>query len=230
MKSLFTVQSKDVLQILLEKEEYYPDIKKAIGYDDMKKLYPYFLEVFNKLNASSHTGFVFSFLRDNKTGNDLQTIDDVYNYFFTYPGIMTMFNFWDDQFVILEIEIDENINLTPIDINDSIKLDAVITEDHELLEMCGYESQDDCDLDISNIMKCFEVGTVNPHTKLKSFIQGHYPYIKLNDIKKIHPNYDYHESKDYNAIKLFDLPNEAKQLNNIINNDSSNNKKLLTNK
>ncbi len=212
MKSLFTIQSKEVLQILLNAGEYYPDINKSVGYEDMKKLYPYLLDIFNELNNSNYTGFVFSFLSDNKTGKVFNTIDDLYEYFLNYPNIIDMFNFWNDEYTILELEIDESINLMPVDINDSIKLDAVITQDCQTLSMCGYKNQEDLVLDIYNIENHLIDGTINPNTRLKSFIQGHYPHIKLSNIKNIYYNYNLNESKQSNTIKLFDLPNEAKSL------------------
>lgn len=212
---LWTVQRKEVIKTLIEEQEYYPDFSKSTGYGDMKHIYPALLENFNTLNKSSFSGFIFGFFGASGCSNFL-TIEEVYAYLLEHLDVTAAFNFWTPDYAFLQFETKANISIMPIDFNDVVKLNIGKTKDIPRIRYL-YDSIQDFNTDIYNIVTYMNSGRCNPYTRLRSFIEGHYPYLKVSEIVGVHPNFNYVEAKEHGELILFDLPEEAKSLKKIIN-------------
>lgn len=211
---LWSVQSREVITQLLSDLHYYPDIDKSKGYNEMKCVYPALLESFNYINRSSHNGLIFAFYKQNGA-KPFQNVDDLYDYLLNNIEVSRAFNFWKADYVILKIKIDININIMPLDFNDVIKLSIGKTKDIERIKLL-YSSIESFNIDIKNIIEYMNSGNINPYTIHKSFIEGHYPYLKLEDIENIYSNLDLKECEKNHSIKMFNLFEEAKILQNLI--------------
>ncbi|HFC9206783.1 TPA: hypothetical protein ACF0PM_002242 [Clostridium perfringens] len=198
----WTVQHKDVIDILLNDKVYYPDFKynmnSAAGLD-MRAIYPRFLNCFNAINNSAFNGILFGFRLNN-----LNEVDDLYHYLTFNPNVSTCLNFWSNDYCILKLKINDTVNLLPIDFYDFIKLTIWITGNISsilLLELNNYE--------IENISSNLSKGIVNP--KHKSFTQIHYSHIDINDIVGIYPMIN------YKTNTIMQLPDSAIRLKNVLN-------------
>jgi len=196
--------------MLIRDGVYYPDINKSKGYEDMRLIYPLLLENFNNMNKGNIDGLIFGFYCENGKEN-FSSIEDLYEYFSSNPYVTQAFSFWNSNYAILKIELDESINIMPMDFNDAIKLCIGRTNDIERVEAL-YNSVDDFNKDIQCILYHLQMGIVNPYTNCKSFIQGHYPYLKTENIRGIFPNFNKKESDKGSCLKVFDLFEEAKNL------------------
>lgn len=211
---LWTVQRKKVIETLVETGGYYPNVKKSKGYNEMKLIYPLLLESFNALNNSSFNGMIFGFYKVN-SGKTFETIEDLYDYLYTNQSVSAAFNFWNSDSAILQIKINSNINIMPMDFNDIIKLSMGKTNDIERISLL-YNSIDAFNTDIYNIITYMNEGRINPYTLFKSFIEGHYPYIKIEDIFGIFPNFDLQTSRKKSMVSLFNLSNDSEKLQKLI--------------
>lgn len=211
---LWTVQRKEVIETLIENREYYPDIEKSKGYSEMKFVYPALLKSFSVLNNSSSKGIIFGFYKING-GKTFETIEDLYNYLYNNQELSSAFNFWNSNSTILHIKVDDNINIMPMEFNDIIKLSMGKTKDIERISML-YNSINDFNVDIYNIITYMNKGRSNPYTLFKSFIEGHYPYLKIENILGVYPNLDLQTSMKEHDIKLFNLSDESKKLKELI--------------
>lgn len=211
---LWTIQRKEVIETLIKNGEYYPDIEKSKGYGNMKIAYPQLLESFNNLNNSSYKGIIFGFYGVNG-GKTFETIEELYNYLYNNEDVAVAFNFWNSDFVILHIKVEDNINIMPMEFNDVIKLGIDKSNDIEgVLHL--YKNPIDFKLDICNIIKYMNEGRCNPHTLLKSFIEGHCPYLNIENIMGVYPNFDSEASRREQNIKLCNLSDESNKLKELI--------------
>lgn len=211
---LWTVQRKKVIETLAETGEYYPNVKKSKGYNEMKLIYPLLLESFNALNNSSFNGMIFGFYKVNG-GKAFETIEDLYDYLYKNQSVSAAFNFWNSDSAILQIKINSNINIMPVDFNDVIKLSMGKTKDIERISLL-YNSIDEFNADVYNIITYMNEGKINPYTLFKSFIEGHYPYIKVEDILGIFPNFDLQTSRKKSVINLFNFSDDSENLQKLI--------------
>lgn len=214
---LWTIQSKEVIEMIIKNKKYYPNIEKSKGYGEMKLVYPTLLESFNILNGSSFKGLIFGFYKING-GKAFESIQDVYNYLYQNPAVSEGFNFWTADYVILQIRVENNTNIMPIDFNDVIKLCIGKTNDIERI-FTLYKSIDsigDFNADIYNVITYMNRGKINPYTLHKSFIEGHYPYLEIKSILGVYPNLDFLTSVKKHDVKLFDLPSKSEELKELI--------------
>lgn len=211
---LWTVQRKEVIETLIKSKEYYPDIEKSKGYSEMKLIYPSLLESFNALNNNCYKGIIFGFYKIND-GKTFESIEDLYNYLYNNQEVSGAFNFWNSRYAILHIKVDDNISIMPMDFNDVIKLSIGKTKDIE--RVCSlYNSINDFNNDIYNIITYMNKGIINPYTLHKSFIEGHCPCLKIENILGVYPNLDLQTSMKEHDIKLFNLSDESKELKKLV--------------
>ncbi len=211
---LWTVQRKEIIKILIKTGEYYPDIKKSKGYSEMKLVYPLLLESFNSLNNNSFMGMIFGFYRENGK-EPFKVIEDLYNYLYKHQDVSEAFNFWNSDSAILQIKVDNFINIMPIDFNDVIMLNIGKTKDLEKINDLNL-SIDEFNSKLWSIINYMNKGITNPEPFLKSFIEGHYPYLKIKNILGIYPNFDLETSKNEKKIRLFNLSDDSKKLHELI--------------
>lgn len=227
---LWTVQSRQVLKIIFESGEYFPDFDKSSGYGGMKQTYPTLLDRFNNLNQSTFRGFVFCFYgfikRNglNDSGNqEFKTIDDLYHYLADNLDVMKAFNFWSQDYAIIQFATDKKFKIMPMDFNDVIKLNMWETKDFKRIQMLYRANNLNISIlefkrDLCKIYNGMNSGNLNPYTSHPSFIEGHYPHLLLKDIRGIYPNLNYTAIKNTGEMVCFDLPSEAQQLRSKIEN------------
>ncbi|MGM8288614.1 hypothetical protein [Clostridium perfringens] len=198
----WTVQHKNVVNILLKETIYNPDFrytKNSAAGLDIRAVYPKFLNCFNFLNHSTLPGIIFGFEL-----SDTSEVTDLYKYLISNPHISASLNFWNEDYCILKLQLNDNINLLPIDFYDFIKLAIWITQDINSISLLELNSNE-----INRISYNLSKGIVDP--KLKSFTQIHYSHININDIVGVYPMVNY---KDNTIMKLSDA---AVKLKNILN-------------
>lgn len=197
----WTVQHKDVVNILLKEKIYNPDFnytKNSAAGSDIRVVYPKFLNCFNFINHSTLPGIIFGFkLSDNCE------VTDLYNYLINNLHISTAHNFCNEDYCILKLQLNDNINLLPIDFYDFIKLAIWITQDINSISLLELNSTE-----INRISYNLSKGIVDP--QIKSFTQIHYSHININDIVGVYPMVNY---KDNTIMKLSDA---AVKLKNIL--------------
>lgn len=205
----WTIQSKKVMDILLSEKEYYPNFElvNTSKYSDMKTVYPFILENYNLRNKCDFKGVLFGFkdLNDKPINN----VEDLYQYFIDNPYISVAFDFWSNEYCILKVRVNENIDFIPIDFNDFIKLSIWKTNDVERamqLEQLNFNYS--FNEDIKNILINFNNGTTNP--RHPSFIQVHYSHLSIGDILDVYNMIDYRSGKKYSLNK------SAKEIKNLI--------------
>ncbi|EDT15838.1 hypothetical protein QYZ59_15520 [Clostridium perfringens] len=199
----WTVQHKDVVNILLKEKIYNPDFnytKNSAAGSDIRVVYPKFLNCFNFINHSTLPGIIFGFkLSDNCE------VTDLYNYLINNLHISTAHNFCNEDYCILKLQLNDNINLLPIDFYDFTKLAIWVTQNNSnsisLLELDSNE--------FNRILDNLSKGIVAP--KHRSFTQIHYSHININDIVGVYPMINY---KENTIMKLSDA---AIKLKNTLN-------------
>lgn len=205
----WTIQSKKVMDILLSEKEYYPNFElvNTGKYSDMKAVYPFILENYNLRNKSDLKGVLFGFKDLNN--KPINNVEDLYKYFIDNPYVSVAFDFWSNDYCILKVRTNEDIDFIPIDFNDFIKLSIGKTNDVERamqLEQSNFNYS--FNKDIENIFINFNNGTTNP--RHPSFIQVHYSHLSLGDILDVYNMIDYRSGKKYTLNK------SAIEIKNII--------------
>lgn len=182
MNYFWTVQSKKVVDIVNREGEYYP------RFTNRKKDYRIILDSFNTVNDTEYKGLVFGFAKRN-TGDSFKNIDELYEYLFQNPLVTDAFNFWDEEHVILQLELKEHFNQIPIDFNDFNQITYPIW---------GEEVN-------KNIINLVNQGLYNYKCILPSFTQIHVPYIKKEDIVNIYGNFDKNSSDEAGELGIFSV-------------------------
>ena len=200
----WTIQSNIVIKSLLDNNSYYPNFNltsNSCASSNMRPLYPTLLNLYNKVNHTNYEGLLFGF--GNSERLTINSEKDLYDYFVNNPAVSIAFNFWNTDYCILKIQVDEDINVLPIDFNDFIKLVVVKTKNTDFIKMWGITQRE-----VNNIVYNFKNGIVD--SLFPSFTQIHYSHIDKNNIKGIYPLID------YKTNSLFSLTPEAMELKNII--------------
>lgn len=184
MNYFWTVQSKEVVDIINSKGEYYPDFtNRSHGKD-----YHIILESFNSVNKTDYKGLVFGFAKQKRKGV-FESIDELYEYLSQNPSVTDAFGFWDKEHVILQLEIRKNFNQIPIDFNDFNQITFPIW---------GIEVN-------KNILNLVKQGRYNDKCILPSFTQVHFPYIKKENIINVYGNFDKKHSDDTGELNIFSV-------------------------
>lgn len=207
----WTIQSEEVVKILLERDIYYPDINLGSKYGDMKKTYPTLLNQYNHRNSTEYNGVLFGF--ESLKGVKVKNAEDLYDYFYENPLVSSSLDCWSEDYCLIEIEISENVDLIPIDFNDFIKLGIVLTNDEDradTLQMFGQMSNPYYSFaeDMQNIVENFKLGIVK--TEAPSFTQVHYSHLDIKQVSNIYPIID------YKSKTIFKLDRYAQELKDIV--------------
>lgn len=185
MSYFWTVQSKEVVDIINSKGEYYPDFARR-----SKKEYRMVLNSFNNINKTNYKGLVFGFAKRGGEGC-FENISELYDYLLQNPMVTFAFDFWDKEHVILQLKVEENFNQIPIDFNDFNQI---------TYPQYGEEAH-------RNIFTSIEEGFYNYKCMLPSFTQVHFPYIKMENIMNIYGNFDKKHSYDTSKLQVFPVYN-----------------------
>lgn len=123
--SIFTVQSRRAVEVLINDGEYQPDFRMSPFKDEVEGLhllYASLLRSFNVFNATNLPGLIFGFGR--QAGLRFRGFRDFRDFYgsiiASHPSIMSLWaKFLENDSLILEVRIPETIrNLMLIDMND----------------------------------------------------------------------------------------------------------------
>lgn len=81
----------------------------------MKTVYSFILENYNLRNKSDSKGVLFGFKYLNN--KPINCVEDLYQYFIDNPYISVAFDFWSNEYCILKVRVDEDIDFIPINFN-----------------------------------------------------------------------------------------------------------------
>ena len=184
MGYLWTIQSKKVLEIINKAGAYYPDFR----YSGVKcrAAYQMVLDSFNDLNNSAYKGLIFAFA---PRGNNqyFNSIEELSQYFLDNPLITDAFSFWNDDYLILQLQYTESFNMITMDFNDFIRIMPPIDDWYAYQVIC------------SRIRR----GVYQPGITLPSFTQVHSPFIKQENVVAIYENFDKEASDKEDEIIFF---------------------------
>lgn len=184
MTKYWTVQSREVINLLREKGKYFPnfELSRLTKLDsEIKDAYSLILDSFNKFNNSKVKGVLFSFLAYD-INNGILEINSYEEFkeriFKARDSIKSLWDYFlSGEFVILELELPDDFNPIFIEIND---FQAIMPP---ILYMPPYTKpviEEICGSLIINgnggtpVMPC-------------GLIQAHIPFIMIEDIKKVYP-------------------------------------------
>ena len=184
MENIWTIQSKKVLDIIKKEENYYPNIRLLRG--DYQDAYKIVLDSFNIINKCKYDWLIYGFAKYGEK-QFFNSIDELYQYFLCNPSITDAFNLWSDQYIILQLQYENDFNLIPIDFNDFIQIMPPIWDKK------AYQ------IIVSRIKKGIYKGG---HT-LPSFTQVHTPYIKKENIIGVFGNFNKKESDETGVLHTY---------------------------
>lgn len=188
---LWTVQNKLVLEAILEDGAYYPEYDKGKNNLPLKAAYKELLANYNVINKREELGLIFAFHSLNG-GQEVEEVEELYQYFQLRPELENLFSSGNlEDYLILELDIDQAINFLPIDFNDYIKLSLWANYqrnyNEELLTI--FKNEHDARKEILAIKKYLPEGNLT--SGLGSFIQGHYHKIEAGDILAVNEMIDF---------------------------------------
>lgn len=186
MNYIWTIQKKSVVDIINSKGVYYPDFyyKKS----RCNEAYQFVLDNFNRINNCNYKGLVFGFAKRGKE-QYFQSIDELYKYFIENPLVTDAFNLWNEEYVILQLQYNNNFNMLPVDFNYFIQIMPPI------LDRIAYDTI------CSMISQGVHIGGYT----LPSFTQIHVPFIKKENIVKVYGNFNKINSDNTGVINTFSL-------------------------
>lgn len=185
----WTVQRKEIINIVNEKGIYQPDFSKSDYLQvipDLKHLYYMVLEAFNEVNNTNFPGLIFSFLKSDK--ESIYQIEDFNEFYaFIQNRKAAIYSMWNElkkkDAMILELEYETDFNPIYVDINDFQFLMPQITllppyTEQDIERICG---------EICN-------GEITRSIFPSYVIQAHLPNIKSENIVNTYPMFDFEDN------------------------------------
>lgn len=209
----WTTQGNEVLEILLNKGEYFPNFSKSngAGGDSMKPAYSALLDEFNQTNQLQCNGLIFGI--DKLDNEEIKSYEQYHKYFTNNPLFSDSISVPNSQNAIIQLELSNDFDCIPINFQDFIILSYRVSQlsDFQMyakpaLSNIPYQSFHD-DLVISQQCgwMCNEVDLWG-ESPLYNIRQVHMPCINISHIVGIYPTYDYEK------CSLQELPYAASQL------------------
>ena len=175
----WTIQSKEVMDIIDNEGIYYPDNHKsryAVQSKEYKAFYDWLVNAYNEINKSNYKGLVYVF--SEASANTIRKISS-YN---TFQEIIRrhkdiVWGIWkcfSKNYKVIELDFNENLNPLFIDINDF----QVIMP--PLLPMP----------EITYIKRALSQGKLIKTQYSCNLIQAHVPYINKKDITNVYPLFE----------------------------------------
>lgn len=185
----WTIQSKEVMDIIESKNTYYPDFSKSryvLNDKPMNSLYSFVLNSFNSVNHESYKGIVFSFAKLNN--NSIVAFNN-YNEFSSYIKqkkdiVGHMWSCFSKSSKILEIDLIDDFNPLYVDFND---YQIIMPIDPMIEKLFGNPGGEYKDILMSNLQNGIIQMTPNYDCGL---IQAHLPYIKKENIANVYPFFE----------------------------------------
>lgn len=178
----WTVQSKNVMDIIQKEGIYQPDFHNSRYLKTNKELsdlYSAILQSFNQINETDLPGIMYAFARSEYDGiYSIETIEEFKE--FIKSNRVVINGFWKqlnkDQFVIMELEYEDSFNPIFIDINDFQFLMPPVM----ILPPYTNES-------IYRILNDIRHGQISVSEFQSNAIQAHLPHIEKKNIAAIYP-------------------------------------------
>jgi len=181
----WTVQTKEVMEIVAQEGMYYPDFGKSryVVNDKKKKpLYNLLLNSFNSLNLQNEKGLIFAFAkRENGLVFDFKNICDFSSFILSKKRfVYSMWNSFPSDSLIVELSISESFNPLYIDFND---FQILMPINPFIKKRYGNPGEEYTERLRENIKSGLFWCTPEYHCDL---IQAHLPYIKKDDILSVY--------------------------------------------
>lgn len=203
----WTVQHRNVARALFKKEIYEPDfniLHPSNKYGSMRNVYPMLLNEYKKRNGVDCSGLVFGFSHLERF--ELEDSLQFYEFFFNSPNTAEAFHFWDPLYCLLELEISDSIDVTPIGFNDFVKLSVEADNDFASMNILSQAEATPFHQQIVEIKDHFDIGTVRDNW----VVQVHTHSISKDNIVNIHPMFD------YRTRQFFKMNGSFERLKNIL--------------
>lgn len=184
----WTVQHRNVARALFDKQIYFPDFSiphPSKKYENMRKVYPMLLNEYRKRNDIDCSGLVFGF--SHLGGAEITDYSKFHKFFCKYPNTSVAFQFWDPLYCLLELEISDSIDVTPIGFNDFIKLGFEANNDEAGINIINQVEATPFHKQVIEIKDHFNNGIVRD----KWVVQVHTHSISKDNIVDIYPMFDY---------------------------------------
>ncbi|URN95892.1 MAG: hypothetical protein NAG76_06505 [Candidatus Pristimantibacillus lignocellulolyticus] len=194
---IWTAQRNSTLKQIIQHGMYYPDFQFANGMasEGMKAIYPDLLNMYSTVNNLKCKGLIFAI---SSLNNKLVTnYNDYRDFFESNPMFSDSVSFLGEDYSILELEVDKNLNLVPINFQDFIVI-AMRKTGGEWKDYCNTEFVDLSYTSFENDYKLsgsrgFIIEEIDNRIE-----QCHMHYINIDDIVNVFPVTDYENSKTYN--------------------------------
>lgn len=184
----WTVQSKEVIEIIEKEGIYYPDVKKS-RYANYNKImfsfYSSLLDDYNHVNQSEYSGMVFAFAKFDKFNNHGINHFEDYEDFCDFVELKSdvvgdMWKCFPADCQILEINATNDFNPLYIDFNDFQILMPTPNGNANIFFDPGAEYRDE-------LKEGVRKGRFVYSRYACGLIQAHIPYIKKEDVKGVYP-------------------------------------------
>ena len=181
----WTIQTKDVLEIIQKKGIYQPDFSKSRYLDmnrELNDLYYFILQSFNSQNQKDLKGLIFAFARsDNKAIYPIGSIEEFKSFMESKKAVIGSFwkNLDQNNSIIMELNSEERFNPIFIDINDFQFLMPPIM----LLPPYTKNS-------ILRIQQDIVYGQTSVSEFPSNVMQAHLPYIEKENIVNVYPIFE----------------------------------------
>lgn len=178
----WTIQTKDVLEIIQKEGIYRPDFSKSryLGMNrELNDLYYFILQSFNSQNQKDLKGLIFAFARsDNKSIYPIGSIDEFKSFMESKKAVLGSFwkNLDQNNSIIMELNYEERFNPIFMDINDFQFLMPPIM----LLPPYTKNS-------ILRIQQDIVYGQTSVSEFPSNVMQAHLPYIEKENIVNVYP-------------------------------------------
>lgn len=181
----WTVQTRNVIKIIQEEGLYQPnfDSSRYINMNNkLNDLYYMILQSFNRINEKDLPGIVYAFAKsDDKGIHFIETAEEFERFIKNKKAVID--GFWKqldkDNYVIIELDYENNFNPIFIDINDFQFLMPPII----LLPPYTEES-------IGRILRGINQGQITISEFPSNVIQAHLPYIEKKNVINTYPVFD----------------------------------------
>ncbi|WP_145142280.1 hypothetical protein [Paenibacillus sp. Y412MC10] len=184
----WTVQHRNIARILYDKHIYFPDFNishPSKKYGSMRSVYPMLLNEYRDRNHVDCSGLVFGFSHIGR--RELHDYFQFHEFFCKHSDTSMAFQFWDPLYCLLELEISDSIDVTPIGFNDFIKLSMEADNDISRINLLNQVEATPFHKQIVEIKDNFNKGTVRDNW----VVQVHTHSISKDNIVGIYPMFDY---------------------------------------
>ncbi|KQY91031.1 hypothetical protein ASD24_24865 [Paenibacillus sp. Root52] len=205
----WTVQHSDVARSILENHTYECDFSVTHPfekYPNMKIVYPIVLKEYRERNGVDSPGLIFGFSHLGRT--ELRNYTHFYEFFCASGATAIGFKFWEPTYCLLELEIRDYIDVTPIGYNDFVKLEIEANNELESIDIFNQTEEVPFYQQIADIKEHFRRGKVIEDW----VVQVHTHMISKDNIVGIYPMFDYRTGMTYRMDPSFEELKNVLQL------------------